>query len=445
MENKVEDFLKKYEIKNENVIVGFSSGPDSTALALILSKFAKKYNLNLILAYFNHNWRIEEVKKEVQFTKDFASKINSVFYIKEAPLDCKKNEETARELRYAFFEECAKKFNSKVVMLAHNKNDNIETLIYRIIKGTSIKGLCAIPENRDLYFRPLLDISKEEIYHFLKKNNQSYLTDSSNFDIKYKRNLIREKILPLFGEINSNYINSIDNLIKNSIASRKIIDSLLNSKFKRLVKNNRIIRSKFLKTKSEIRYEILNKFLGEYLKNRDYKTIVKFDDFILNNDKSKCSINSSLFLIISNDEIYIQERKLKNGAEVMINDVGEYRFLDIVFKIEKFENKIEKFPNPSEKICYISSKEQSIFPLTLRNRKNGDIFSPFGLKKGKMKLKDYFINQKIPQDKKDKYILLCKDNEVLWILGEKISEKYKVKSNGCYKLSYYKKADYERY
>ncbi len=445
MENKVEDFLKKYEIKNENVIVGFSSGPDSTALALVLSKFAKKYNLNLILAYFNHNWRIEEAKKEVQFTKDFAGKINSVFYIKEAPLDCKKNEETARNLRYAFFEECAKKFNSKVVMLAHNKNDNIETLIYRIIKGTSVKGLCSIPENRDLYFRPLLDISKEEIYYFLRKNNQSYLTDSSNFDIKYKRNLIREKILPLFAEINSNYINSIDNLIKNSIASRKIIDSLLNLEFKRLIKNNRIIRSKFLKTKPEIRYEILNKFLGEHLKNRDYKTIVKFDDFILNNDKSKCSINSSLFLIILNDEIYIQERKLKNGAEVKINDVGEYRFLDIVFKIEKYENKIEKFPNSSEKICFISSVQENIFPLTLRHRKNGDIFSPFGLKKGKMKLKDYFINQKIPQDKKDEYILLCKENEVLWILGEKISEKYKVKSNGCYKLSYYKEVDYERY
>ncbi len=439
MKNIVEDFLKKYKIKDENIIVGFSAGPDSTALALVLSELKNEYNLNLILAYFNHNWRINEVEKEIEFTKNFASKIKSSYFIDEAPANCKKTEEIARNLRYDFFNSCAKKFNSKTVMLAHNKNDNIETLIYRIIKGTSLKGLCAIPENRDIYFRPLLNVTKDKIIDFLNKNNQNYLIDSSNLDIKYKRNLIRKKILPLFNEINPNYINSINNLIKNSLATKKIVDNLVNIEKQKIIKNNKITRNKYLAINPELRYEILNDFLYEYLKNRDYKTILKLDSFIINNEKSKCSISSDNFLTISNNEIYIYTKKTKNNGEVVIKDFGEYNFLDIIFKIEEYNMHINKFPKSNENFCFISPEEENIFPLTLRNRKNGDIFSPFGLKEGKMKLKDYFINEKIPQNKKDEYILLCKEKEVLWILGQKISEKYKVKSNKCYKLSYFKK------
>ncbi len=446
MKSIVENFLKKYKIQNENIIIGFSSGPDSTALALILSKLKSKYNLNLILAYFNHNWRIDEVKNEINFTKKFASEIGASFFVGEAPLNFKKNEEVARNLRYSFFDECSKKFNSRVVMLAHNKNDNIETLIYRLIKGTSIRGLCSIPENRGIFFRPLLSVEKFEILNYLNSHNQSYLIDSSNSNLKYKRNLIREKILPIFSEINPNYVSAIDILIKNSISSRKIIDSFLFCEKEKVVKENKIIRSKFLLLNQEIRFEILNDFLSVYLKNRDYKTILKFDNFILLNENSKCSINSSSFLSIKNDEIFIYTKKMKHDIEIVINNVGLYEFSDIVFKIERFSYPICNFPKSNENVCFVSFDTNSTFPLVLRYRKNGDIFSPFGLKKGKMKLKDYFINQKISQEKKDEFILLCKNNEVLWILGEKISEKCRVKSTDCYKLSYFKKdLNYEKY
>lgn len=430
MIKEVEDFLKEYNIKNKTVILGFSSGPDSCALALVLNKLKEKYNLNIVLAYFNHNWR-KEAKEEEEFTKDFAKKFNFSFYIKEASKKEKQTEENARKLRYDFFESCAKEYKTDIVFLAHNKNDNVETLIYRIIKGTSIKGLTSISKKRDIYCRPLLEIEKKEILDFLKCQNQEYQIDSSNDDVKYKRNLIRHKILPFFDEINSNYLNSINNLIKTSINSRKIIDKLINEVEKNIIKDNKISKEKYKKLEIEVRLEIINNFLGDYLKYRNYKNIVKFDNFILKNNNSKTSINSKLFLVLKNDEIFIQEKKEKKNTELKINQEGEYVFENVVLKIEKKDNYPDIFPLDNEKYRYLNLK----FPIFVRHRKQGDIFSPIGLK-GSMKLKKYLINQKIDQQKKDELILICDKNEVICILDDKISEKYKVKNGSCYKLSW---------
>lgn len=303
----VENFLNKYNINSKNIIVGFSSGPDSCALALILNELKDKFNLNIILAYFNHNWRDEAILEE-KFTKDFAKKINSSFYIDSAPKNSAKTEEAARDLRYSFFKKAAEKFKTDTVFLAHNKNDNIETAIYRIIKGTSPKGLCSIPKNRDIYYRPLLNITKQDILDYLKQNNQNYMIDSSNEDTKYKRNLIRKKILPLFNEINPNYIENINNLITTSIDSVKIIEDAVKKSKNEVINDNIINYDKFINLKKEIRYEILNEYLKPMLKYRNYKTIKKFDDFILNNKNTKTSINQNQFLKIKKNKIFVETR-----------------------------------------------------------------------------------------------------------------------------------------
>ena len=301
---EVEQFLNKYQIQNNKAIVGFSAGPDSVTLAFILSKLAKKYNLQLILAYFNHNWRPDEAQIEQDFAKDFAKKINAEFYFEVAPSDCLKNEETARELRYHFFENAMKKFDTDIVFLAHNKNDNIETLVYRIIKGTGIKGLCSIPEKRDSYYRPMLNITKEEILKFIFENKLEYKIDSTNEDVKYKRNLIRKEILPLFNKINSNYLNNIENLIANASMTREIVQNEIEKLNLELIENNEINREKYLSKSMALRYEFLNSFLGDKLKYRNYKNIKKIDDFILENKSSQISLNRELFLKIKKNKIF---------------------------------------------------------------------------------------------------------------------------------------------
>ena len=444
MLKQTKDFLEKYNIKNKNVIIAFSAGPDSTALSLVINELKDKFNLKLFLAYFNHSWREKEALNEENFTKALAEKLKIGFEIGYAPKNSKQNEETARNLRYSFLADCAKKFKTDVVILAHNKNDNIETALYRIIKGTSIKGLSAIPEKREIFYRPLLNVEKKEILNFLKEKKQEFLIDSSNNDVKYKRNLIRKEILPLFNEINPNYVNAINNLIISANFSKKIIENSLKKIKKEIFieEKNEILKDKFLALEENYQLEILNDFLGEYLKYRDFKTLSRFLKFILNNNNSKISVNSSYFLIIKNNLISLKKiENEKNFEEILIKKEGEYSFKNIILKVEKIEktenknNKDIVFPKSDENFCYLSLN----FPLTLRTRKAGDIFSPFGLK-GKMKLKDYLINQKIPQEKRDGLILLTKNNEICWILGEKISENYKItESKEIYKVTYKQK------
>lgn len=433
MINTVEKFINKYKIKNKSVVLGFSSGPDSCALALLLNSLKDKYNLKIILAYFNHNWR-KEAQEEEFFTKEFAKNLGVDFYIEKAPNNILKSEEIARNLRYDFFSKCAEIYKTDVVFLAHNKNDNIETLIYRIIKGTSTKGLTSIPEKRDIYYRPLLEIEKKDILIFLKENNQNYRLDSSNNDIKYKRNLIRHKILPLFEKINPNYINNINNLIKNSINTKKIIDDKISEIEKKIIKDNIIFKNEYILLSTELRLEILNNYLGDCLKYRDFKNLVKYDNFILNNNDCKTSLNSCLFLKVKKDKIYIEEKKEAKKNQTIILKEGEFEFENIILKIEKKEDKIENFPKNNENYCFLNLD----FPIVIRHRKQGDIFSPIGLK-GTMKLKDYFINEKIEQSKKDELILIAKEKEIIWILSNRISEKYKVVKKPYYKLSWKEK------
>lgn len=300
----VENFLTKYKIQDKKVIVGFSSGPDSVAMTFLLNKLSQKFNLKLVLAYFNHNWRQKEALKELEFAKKFAQSINAEFYSEAAPLDVLKTEEKARELRYSFFENCMVKFKSDVVFLAHNKNDNIETLVYRLIKGTGVRGLCSIPEVRENYYRPLLEVTKEAILKFLNENNLEYLLDSSNEDVKYKRNLIRKEILPLFEKINPSYMNNIENLIKNSKLTCEILDNNLNEINENIISDDYFNREEYLKLTKASRYEFLNNYIGDNLKCRNYKNIKKIDDFILNNQNSQISINKVLFLRIKKNKIF---------------------------------------------------------------------------------------------------------------------------------------------
>lgn len=306
----VREFLDKYNINSKTIIVAFSAGPDSCALARILNDLKQDYNLKIVLAYFNHMWRCEAYEEE-EFTENFAKKYNLNYFIKRADKNISLSEENARDLRYRFLYDAACQYKTNCVFLAHNKNDNVETLVYRVIKGTSPKGLCSIPERRDIFYRPLLKVEKKEILKYLKTIQQDYKIDSSNDDTIYKRNFIRNKILPLFNEINPNFINNIDNLIVNSINSSKIINDVILNIMNKIVKGGIIDRFEYLNLGSEYRYEILNSYLGDKLKYRDYKTIKKLDNFIVNNPYSRTSLNKNEFLRTRKNKIFIENRENK--------------------------------------------------------------------------------------------------------------------------------------
>ena len=197
MIEETQRFLSDNNIKNKCVLMALSGGVDSSVLFFILNKLKSEFNLNLKAIHLNHNWRGKESIEDLRFCETIAKKNECEFFSKTLDDSIKKTEVSAREARYAFFEEALIRFNSDICFLAHNKNDNVETLLYRIAKGTGPSGLSSIPKIRKPYYRPILDVSRTEIENFASLHRIKFCTDKSNNDTKYKRNFIRKNIIQL--------------------------------------------------------------------------------------------------------------------------------------------------------------------------------------------------------------------------------------------------------
>lgn len=218
--------------KKRTVIIGLSGGPDSVCLLHILAQIKDQYNLNLIAAHLDHEWR-KNSADDIIFCQNLARKFNIDFYYAKASqinLDKKKlgsPEELGRLLRRKFFEQLAQRFNSEHIALAHHKDDQIETFLIRLIRGSSINGLASIRPQNGLYVRPLLNITKQEIYDYLSENKLEYLIDSTNAEQVYLRNKIRHFVIPALGKsdarFSSNIIRAIDNISKtDAFISRQV-------------------------------------------------------------------------------------------------------------------------------------------------------------------------------------------------------------------------------
>lgn len=429
MLNSVKKFIKENNLENKTILLGLSGGADSSVLFDILSKIK---NINLIAIHFNHNWRGIESDNDEKFAYNLAKSKNIPFYSEKTDNNDKKTETMARELRYAFFEKCREKFRADAVFLAHNKNDNIETLIYRLIKGTGPRGLKSILKIRDCFYRPLLDFTRDEIIDYAKENNVQYITDNSNFDTKYKRNLIREEIIPLMKEINPEVINSISSFIKVNIMQQNLLDKIILETKKEIFEGDKILRDKFLSLDKELKFEIINSIMQGVLKNRDYKNIEKTVNFIEENDSKILSLNGVLFLKVYDNKIYMINSKIEKCDREVILKEGINHFLNYKFIIEK-ASVPNVFPDAKDDIQYLNLDFQNRY--TIRTKKEGDKIQPFN-SKTTQKLKTYFIKKKIPSELRNKIPLICLNDEVIFIPYFTVSEKNRVEKNqkNCYSL-----------
>lgn len=425
---KVKKYLKEYNVSN-TLLCALSGGCDSVVMTHIIHNLGYK----VIAIHLNHNWRAAESQRDEEFSKEFAQNLGIEFYSEKLPNDLKKTELVARELRYNFFTNCAKHFKCNCVMLAHNQNDNVETLIYRVFKGTGLKGLCSIPKHRDIFYRPLLEVSREEIENYAKANSLKYVNDSSNNSTKYKRNFIRKEILPLAVKINPDASGAICNLIELANMQNEIICNVVSEIKSKIFEGDKIILDYFLDLSEPLKCEIINDFIGADLKYRDLKRIKSYVKFIQDKHKtpSKKSVNTDLFLEISDGYIFKSSACKKNYDEIAVFGEGTYNLASQQVVLSKVQNVCD-FKNARKRHFLNIDFNQKI---TLRTRREGDLFSPFGMKQGKMKLKDYLINKKIPRQKRDNLLLLACGNEILCILGVQISQKAAVKKGeSCYKL-----------
>ena len=446
--NKIIEFLNRYNLQDKTIIVGFSGGFDSMCLLDALSKIKNMQefaDLTVVAAHFNHNWRGEESLREQEVCRIFASAKGMEFYTKMADKNLKKTENEARIARYEFFEEAYEEYDADAVFTAHNYDDNAETLLYRIIKGTGLVGLKGISEKRGYFYRPLLKTKRCEIIDYCNENNLAPNDDSSNSNTAYKRNFLRLNIIPYLEKINPNVKDSINTLATIANSDNAIIEEYLSPIKSRVFNSGKIVPEHYKYCSKPVKMRLLHEYVQMLGLDYDYKKIIEIYDFIEKNitqrNGSTKSLATALWLYVDEKTIEtippaIEKEQIKPyHLCIEIAGEGEYQFGANVLSIRKYDEKeLFVFPESTSKFAYVDLSKVE-FPLVLRTRKDGDIISPFGMS-GTMKLKKYLNSKGVPRHNRDMLPMLCYNSEILWIVGVGISNKIGVKEKPTHVIEF---------
>jgi len=440
----LENFFKESNIKelienNDKILVAFSGGPDSVFLAETLKFFQKKYNFTFALAHVNHMLRGEFAHNDEEFSKKYGKKNNlEVFTIQYDITNIAKEdkisfEEAGRNIRYEFFHKLAKDCNFNKIALAHNKDDQIETFLFRLIRGASLEGLEGI-KSWGQYIRPISHICKEDIMCYLKENNIKYCIDQSNFQSEYTRNSIRLELIPFVEKkYNLQFKEKIYSLMEeirevNHFIQINLEDYLDESGEKLLlsllIKESPFIQKKIIK---EYIYNNIPDFQKKKIELNRIK-ITNIQKILLKNGTKKIDINKEyllskdyLYLTIENKILSNKEKLMKKNYDVIDLVVpGKIRFGNYEIEAQVYEK--EEINLKEEHVFYTKIKEKQT--IEIRYRKDGDRIVPMGVSFQK-KIKEIFIDKKIPKDKRDQIPIITYKDKIVWIAGVKKSEIFK--------------------
>ena len=428
--DQVLEYLKKLLKKDDTVVVAVSGGPDSTLLLYLLAQIK---DINIVVAHVNHKLR-EESEEEALFVKKLALDRGFLYEymeIKEYNHDNLENE--ARQKRYSFFKELVNKYHAKYLMTAHHGDDLIETILMRLVRGSSIKGYAGfkkvVNEGNYKIVRPLITITKEDIIKYLDENNIKYYIDKSNYSLDYTRNRYRMQVLPFLKKENENVHLKFLKFSEELEKINNFLDSYIKELIKSIKNDKGIDINKLLE---------LDEFL--IIKVIEYElSLIYVNDLFLVSDKN----TKEIYNLIKNKRTNIKLNLPNNYVAIkeynyfkIVNNKSKVEFSEILDKEVVVPNGIIKKVISSDKknnfVIRLNSKDIKL-PLIVRNRKDGDKMEVKNLG-GSKKIKDIFIDEKISQDLRDSYPVVCdSENNILWVAGVKKS-KFDVEIDGKYDI-----------
>lgn len=437
MREKFIETIKKHKMinKGDNILIGLSGGVDSMAMLHLLLEYKSQLDFNIFIAHVNHGVR-EEAKLDQEFTKEYAEKLNLPFYTINVDMDGyakeKKitSEEAGRILRYGFFKEILKEIGGGKIAVAHNLNDQAETILMRIMRGTGTDGLRGIEYTNREIIRPILDLSREELEDYIEKENIPIVQDHTNFMPIYTRNKIRLELIPYIEEnFNPQLIESLTRLKDIAVRDISFLEKFTLNRFKKIVKSedeNKIIlnRIDFNKEDKAIKLRLIRlaveNLLGD-LQGINYINYLDLIDMIENsNTGSQMKIRDDYHLRLSYDEIIIEKfsKSLQKTYEIdFIDDIinlGNIVYEKEIISLDEYYNR------KKEKNTRYFDLDKIKGDLKIRNRRPGDRFIPFGMT-GSKKIKDYFIDEKIDKEKRDEIDLITDGEKIIWIVGYRTS------------------------
>ncbi len=433
-EEKVKKFIDENNMFDANpVIAGVSGGADSVCLLLVLNKLGYK----TVVAHINHNLRGDEAKRDEDFVRALAEKHNLPFELLSADINeiCKREKiscETAgRNVRYSFFSKLSQKYHTNSIAVAHNKNDSAETVIINLIRGSAISGLKGIASVNGNIKRPLLCAERCEIEKYLSDIGQSYVTDSTNNENIYTRNIVRNDILKMMSEINPNIVSTIYDNTKVIFEENNFIEKTTDIyEAKYVSKEN---GSLVFDTKNVcdicIKKRIIARCAKKFFNGKGVLTSHHINAIASLNSGKKFIFASYLTVINNCGKLWFIANEENKEFCLKLNTNGLTSVPEIN---EVFESKFITYND------YANSKDEnnSIFiscdeidsDIFIRNKRNGDKFQPYGMT-GTQSIKKYFSNLKIPQNMRCKIPIIAAKSEIMAVFPYRIDRKFAIDEN----------------
>ena len=400
-------------------LLAVSGGLDS----MVLLHLFNKSMLNFEIAHCNFGLRGEESDGDEAFILKTAEKYNNQCFVRRFKIspdntDNKSVQMAARDLRYEWFGELIRSKNIHFLATAHHADDNLETILFNLTRGTGIKGLAGIPEFENFIVRPMLSFTKAAIREYAEKHKIEYREDSSNQLLKYKRNQFRLEVIPKLKSINPRVTETVTEHIP-----------LYNDLKEMLLEQTRQFREQFCTHRGGLfvidqkklletpgRLNILSELLSEY--GFSYKQILFLIEGKLTQTGTKVE-SSTHHLYLHNDQwIVVQVTDkfepvyIADIPEMVHTSLGEFHFTHSKVRIE-----------PASKNQIVLDLNVFKTPFIIRTRKDGDSFCPEGMNGRKQKLKNYFINEKYSIPDKDRQLLLLNEEQILWVVGKRYDHK----------------------
>ena len=422
---------KKYNLieNNDIIVVGFSGGPDSVFLVEMLKKLQHFFNFKIYLVHINHLLRGEDADSDENFSFEYAKKNNLEIFIKRIPVKeiakeiGKTLEEVGREERYKFFSEIYEKVGATKIATAHNKDDQIETFLFRLIRGTSLQGLEGIKIKNNNVIRPISEIYKKDILEYLNKNEIQYKIDKTNFENEFTRNSIRLDLIPFIEKrYNIKFKEKIFSLIE-EIRENNQNNSLNLSDY--VNSENKIILEKMKFLSNFDKKNLLSLFLNKKNIEVNRNKIDEISSLIKSNGTKKIDLDKSYRIVKEYTYLYIEDKKencVINNNVIQVKIPSEQIFDNFKITVSTIEN----LDIPKQKNQYLLDAIYNDI-IEVRYRKEGDrIF--LGEKHSK-KIKEIFIDQKIPKDIRDRLPIFLYNNTIFWIYNVKKAYIPKINKN----------------
>lgn len=436
-----EDIIKYNLIsKKDTIVIGSSGGPDSQFLIYTLYELMDELDFNIVLCHLNHLHRKDAINDE-NLLINTAKKLGLKCYVERKSMDdfaIKEKispEDAGRRLRYDFFNRIAKNLENSKIAVGHNKDDQAETILMRIIRGTGIDGIRAMNYKTDNIIRPILSFYKEEILSYLNNEKIDYAIDSTNLETDYTRNKIRLEIIPKIEEINPSFKDSLVNLSLIAKDEISIIEAIENQSFFNICTKNQkniisLDREKFDKLEIPLKARIIRKSIEKLNKSLKNFTRSNINDFI------NISLLETGKTIVKDDLVFEKNYKTydlvkkQSKAKDKIDDLEMKleKSSEIIFGSFKITTKIlnkDQFLKADRKNKVFYDCDILTFPLTVRNRRAGDriVINEDGSSK---KLKDFFIDEKIDRKLRDTIPLILSKDKIIWIAPLRRTSDYKI-------------------